>query len=66
MNYDRAVAEALKGNRVMLPHWHWQYISASESKPGKLAIFDEPSGRERFIYRPTHADRKATDWMQAK
>lgn len=63
MNYERAVLEAHKGLKLIRPHWHWIYMSASEKREGKLALFDEEDLRERGVYRPTRDDRKATDWM---
>lgn len=63
MNYERAVAEAMKGNKLMRPHWHWVYLSASEKHENKLAMFDEYDGHERGPFKPTRSDRKANDWV---
>lgn len=64
MDYDEAVSQAKKGVKLMRPHWHWVYMSASE-KGNKLAMFAESDGHERGQYKPTRSDRKATDWTVA-
>lgn len=62
MDYERAVASAKKGLKLMRPHWHWVAMSASEKHDGKLAMFAE-DGHERGPYKPTRADRTAADWQ---
>lgn len=61
MNYERAVAEAHKGLKLIRPHWHWVYMSLSEKGADKLAMFDE-DGHERGPFKPTRSDRRAEDW----
>lgn len=63
MNYERAVTDAIKGVKLMRPHWHWVYMSASEKHPGKLALFDEYDGHERGPYKAGRSDRNALDWQ---
>lgn len=63
MDYERAVREAQRGLKLMRPHWHWVYMSASDS--GKLTLYHE-DGHERGPFRPTRSDRKATDWALLK
>lgn len=65
MDYERAIASAKKGLKLMRPHWHWVYISASEKHPDKLALFEEDDDHERGVFKPTRGDRKADDWMVA-
>ncbi len=66
MDYERAVAEALKGGKLFRPHWHWVYVSASEKHEGKLAMFELFDGHERGPFKPTRSDRKAVDWQVMK
>lgn len=65
MNYQDAIAQAKKGVKLMRPHWHWVYMSASEKHDGKLAMFAEDDGHERGLYKPTRSDRTTTDWHVA-
>lgn len=63
MDYERAVAEAHRGVKLMRPHWHWVYMSLSKKHEGKLVMYDEYDDRERDLFKPTRSDRKATDWQ---
>lgn len=66
MNYDAAVIGAHTGLKLIRPHWHWIYMSASEKTEGGLALYHEADGHERGEFKPTRSDRKATDWMVSK